>query len=302
MPKIRPADASAAAHRTALECLQQGLKAERSDDLQRALHHYADAAIQAGDDASIIAQALTRQSAVYRRLSEWEFAVESAKRAFQVADDADLSELRAEALVSHGNALICGGRLDEARGVCTRLARMAIDDRQRAIAQQNLGSIHAQRREFAEAAEAIAQSRVLFEKAGYARGEVISTNNLGRLAHDMGNMAEAERLLSDALSGARAVEDAELEALAQLNLAQVRVALGRFAEAEAMVMGAHGHFVASENRWRQIECLTVLADIAEGEGKLEEATTRLERGREMARQIDARVELAAIEARLEQRR
>src|SRR4051794_13208645 len=46
MPKIRPADASAAAHRTALDCLQQGLKAERSDDLQRALHHYADAAIQ----------------------------------------------------------------------------------------------------------------------------------------------------------------------------------------------------------------------------------------------------------------
>jgi tetratricopeptide (TPR) repeat protein len=302
MPKIRPADASAAAHRNALDCLQQGLKAERSDDLQRALHHYADAAIQAGDDASIVAQALTRQSAVYRRLSDWDFAVESAKRAFEVADDAALDELRAEALVSHGNALICGGRLDEARGVFTRLARTATNDRQRGIAQQNLGNIHAQRREFAEAAEALTRSRVLFAKAGYARGDVIATNNLGRLAHDMGDMAEAERLLSEALVGARAVEDAELEALAQLNLAQVRVMRGRFAEAEAMVMCAHGHFVASENRWRQIECLTVLADIAEGEGKLEEATTRLERGREIARQIDARVELADIEARLQRRR
>ena len=301
MPKTRAADATAA-HRTALDCLQQGLKAERSDDLQRALHHYADAAIHAGDDASIVAQALTRQSAVYRRLSEWEFAVESARRAFEVADDADLGELRAEALVSQGNALICGGRLDEARGLFNRLMRIAIDDRQRGIAQQNLGNIHAQRREFAEAAKAIAQSRALFVNAGYARGQVIATNNLGRLAHDMGNMDEAERLLSEALDGARAVEDAELEALAQLNLAQVNVVRRRFAEAEAMVMGAHGHFVASENRWRQIECLTVLADIADGEGGTEEARTRLERGREIAQQIDARVELADIEARLQRHR
>jgi tetratricopeptide (TPR) repeat protein len=298
MPKTRAAEAAAAARQNALDCLEEGLRAERSDNLQRALHHYADAAIQAGDDASIVAQALTRQSAVYRRLSEWEFAVESARRALEVADDAGLPELRAEALASEGNALMCGGRLDEARGVYRRLARVAINDRQRGIAQQNLGNIHAQRREFPEAARALAQSRELFEQAGYARGEVIATNNLGRLAHDMGDLDEAERLLTEALTGARAVEDAELAALALLNLAQVWLSRGRYLEAEGMVMGAHGHFVASENRWRQIECLTVLADIAEAEGKGDEARARLERGREIARQVDARVELAEIERRL----
>jgi tetratricopeptide (TPR) repeat protein len=298
MPNSRPAEATAAARQRALDCLDEGLKAERSDNLQRALHHYADAAIQAGDDSSIVAQALTRQSAVYRRLSEWEFATESARRAFEVADGAHLLELRAEALVSEGNALMCGGRLDEARGVYHRLARVAIDDRQRGIAQQNLGNIHAQRREFVEATRALRQSRELFEQAGYARGEVIATNNLGRLAHDMGDLESADRLLGEALMGAREVEDAELAALALLNLAQVRVARRQFLEAEGMVMGALGHFVASENRWRQIECLTVLADIAEAEGKADEARARLERGREIARAIDARVELAEIESRL----
>lgn len=292
------AEANTAAREHALDALHEGLRAERSDNLQRALHHYADAAINARGDAAIVAQALTRQSAVYRRLSEWEFAAESARRAFEVADGAMLLELRAEALVSEGNALMCGGRLNEAQHVYHRLARVAIDDRQRGIAQQNLGSIHAQRREFPEAARALRQSRELFEQAGYARGEVIATNNMGRLAHDMGDLDLAEELLSEALDGARAVEDAELGALALLNLAQIRVARGKYLEAEGMVMAAHGHFVASENRWRQIECLTVLADIAESEGKGEEAAARLRRGRELAIAVDARVELAEIERRL----
>jgi tetratricopeptide (TPR) repeat protein len=298
MPKSRAAEVTAAARQQAVYCLEEGLRAERSDHLQRALHHYADAAIQAGDDASIVAQALTRQSAVYRRLSEWEFAAESARRAFEVADGAGLMELRADALVGEGNALMCGGRLDEARGVYQRLARAAVNDRQRGMAQQSLGNIHAQRGEFAEAARALTQSRELFEQAGYTRGEVVATNNLGRLAYDMGDCDEAERLLSEALTGARAVEDAELAALALLNLAQVRVARGQYVEGEGMVMAALGHFVASENRWRQIECLTVLANIAEAEGKGEEAKARLERGREIARQVDARVELAQLETRL----
>jgi tetratricopeptide (TPR) repeat protein len=298
MPNFRAAEATAAARQRALECLEEGLRAERSDNLQRALHHYADAAIHAGDDATIVARALTRQSAVYRRRSEWEFAAESARRAFEVADGAALLEQRAEALVSEGNALMCGGRLDEARNVFQRLARVAIDDRQRGMALQSLGNIHAQRKEFPLAAKAFGQSRELFEQAGYGRGEVVAVCNLGRLALDMADVETAEKLLTEALTGAREQEDGELAALALLNLAQVRVARRQFLEGETMVMGALGHFVASENRWRQIECLTVLADIAEAEGKRDEAKARLERGREIARAIDARVELAELEARL----
>jgi tetratricopeptide (TPR) repeat protein len=286
---------NAAAARAALAA---GLRAERADDLQRALHHYADAAIGAGDDPVVVAQALTRQAGVYRRLSEWALAADYARRARELADDAGMGELRAEALIAEGNALMCSGRLDEASGVYHRLVRVAMDDRQRGIAMQNIGSVHAQRREWTSAAKAFEASRVLFRDAGYARGEAIAANNLGRLAHDVGQLADAERLLGEAIAAARAVEDAELAALALLNLAQVRVTQGALAAAAPMVAEAYGHFATSENRWRQVECLCVLADIAEGEGQAADARAHLVRAREIAQAIDARVELERIERRL----
>ena len=282
----------------ARDALAAGLKAEHADELQRALHHYADAAIHSGSDPAIVAQALTRQAGVYRRLSQWDLAADYACRAQEVAEGAGLQELRSEALAAQGNALMCSGRLDEARGVFRRLVRVAVGERQRGIAMQNLGSIHAQLEEWVQAEEAFESSRCLFQTAGYARGVAIAINNLGRLAHDQGDLAGAERLLRQGLAAAREVEDAELAALALLNLAQVRVATGNLAEALPMAAEAFGHFSVSENRWRQIECLCVLADIAEGEGQQEQATAHLTRARDLARSIDARVELGRIEKRM----
>ena len=283
------------------EALELGLKAEHADDLQRALHHYADAAIHGCGNTAVVAKALTRQAGVYRRLSEWDIAADYARRARDLADGAHLPELHAEALVAQGNALMCSGRHEEAAVVYHRLVRVATDDRQRGIAMQNLGSIHAQKREFGLAAEAFDRSRYLFRAADYARGEVIAVNNLGRLAHDQGDLVEAETLLREALAGAREVADAELAALALINLAQVRVARGVLTEALPMATEAFGHFSVSENRWRQIECLCVLADIAAGEGEAEQEIVHLRRAREIARAIGAQVELKRIEARLAER-
>ena len=122
--------------------------------------------------------------------------------------------------------------------------------------------------------------------------------NLGRLACESGDLERAEPLRVAALHRAREVEDAELCALALLNLAQLRAAKGAFADAGPMAAEAFGHFVVSENRWRQVECLCVLADVAEGEGKPEDARAHLERGHEIARAIGARMELKRIEERL----
>jgi tetratricopeptide (TPR) repeat protein len=281
------------------EALEAGLRAEHADDLQRALHHYADAAIRGAGVSAIVARSLVRQAGVYRRLSEWDVAADYARRARELADGAGLPELHAEALVAQGNALMCSGRLEEASIVYQRLVRVAMNDRQRGIAMQNIGSIHAQRRNWDWAAEAFESSRWLFRSAGYARGEAIALNNLGRLAHDQGDLVEAESLLVQALGAAREVADAELAALALINIAQVRVAGGRLSEAMPMAAEAFGHFSVSENRWRQIECLCVLADIAEGEGQADQARAHLGRAREIALAIGARVELERIEARLQ---
>jgi tetratricopeptide (TPR) repeat protein len=282
----------------ARDALEAGLKAEHADDFQRALHHYAEAAIHANTVPAVVAQALTRQAGVYRRLSEWDLAADYARRAQELADGAGLPELHAEALVAQGNALMCSGRLEEAACIYHRLVRVAINDRQRGIAMQNIGSIHAQKKEWEWAAEAFETSRYLFRSAGYARGEAIAINNLGRLAHDQRDLEGAERLLQDAIKCAREVADAELAALALLNLAQVRVARGKLAEALPMAAEAFGHFSVSENRWRQIECLCVLADIAEGEGQAEQARVHLRRARDLAAEIGARMELKRIDERL----
>jgi tetratricopeptide (TPR) repeat protein len=283
-----------AAH-TALEA---GLKAEHADELQVALHHYADAALSAGDDPSVVARALIRQSAVYRRLCEWRLAADYARRAQEIASDAELEELRAEALMGEGNALLSARLLDEAFGVYQRLLKLEVDDRQRGIAMQNVGQIHAQRQEYDVASAVLEESRALFQAAGYARGEAIATNNLGRLAYDRGELPAAEALLQRALLSARALEDAELAATALMNLGQLRVTQGAFSSAAAMVKGAHEHFVQSENRWRQVDCLCMLADIAEGEGRVSEAREHLERGREIATAIEAQAELERIVRRL----
>ena len=282
----------------AQEALDAGRRAEYADDLQRALHHSADAAIHAGANPGVVTRALIGQAGVYRRLSEWEQAADCARRARELAEDAELPALRAEALVAEGNALMCSGRFDEAVAVYDRLLRVAMDERQRGIALQNLGSIHAQRGHHYRAEQAFEKSRRMFEAAGYVRGVAIATNNLGRLACECGDHERAEPLLRAALDGAREVEDAELCALAQLNLAQLRAAQRAFADAGAMAAEAFGHFVASENRWRQVECLWVLADVAEGEGNLGDARVHLERGATLARAIEARMELQRIRQRL----
>jgi len=280
------------------ESLEAGLRAEHRDDLHDALAHYADASIAARADPRIVTRALTRQAAVYRRLSEWDLAADYARRAQELATDAELHDLRAEAMAAEGNALMCAGRFDEALAVYQRLLRASIDDRQRGIAMQNIGSIQAQRGEHVRAREAFESSRFLFQQAGYMRGEAIASNNLGRLALDCHELAAAETLLQRALIGARAVEDAELAALALLNLAQLRVAQGALHSAAMMASGAHDHFVQSENRWRQVECLCVLGDVAERELRRGAAREYLERGAELARAIGARVEMEQIAARL----
>ena len=283
---------------TARECLDAGLRAEHADELDDALLLYGDAAVHGLDDPAIIAEALTRQAAVYRRRSEWDMAVDHARRARAIAEDAEIDGLVAEALVAEGNALMCRGSFDSAVGVYERLLRMSDDDRQRGIAVQNLGSIHAQRGDLTLAREAFEESRELFRLAGYERGGAIALNNLGRVALDASSLEDAEELLQDALASARDVGDAELVALVHLNLGQLRLRLDDMDAAHALTRGALDHFIASGNGWRQIECWTVLGDLAARRANHAEARESYAKANALAQQVDARREGEILAARL----
>lgn len=278
--------------------LDEALRAERADDHDRALDLYALAAARSVTDPTVVAEALTRQAGVYRRRSEWELAVTYAQRARSIAEDAGLPAHLAEALIAEGNALMCRGSFDEAVSVYRRLERVAQDPRQRGIALQNLGSIHAQRDRLDDAAAAFLQSLTLFREAGYERGQAIAANNLGRIALDMNDPDGARRWLHEALTRARAVEDAELIALARLNGAELALATGMLGAAESDVHVSLDHFQQTGNRWRQIECWRVLGDIA---GKRMDATAArefYERALALAKSIGAEAERVLLERRL----
>lgn len=286
------------ARESARECLDAGRRAEHADDLDEALSLYGDAALHGMDDPAIIAEALTRQAAVYRRRSEWDIAVDHARRARSIAEDAELAPLVIDALVAEANALMCRGSLDSAMGVYERLLRTADDERQRGIALQNMGSIHAQRGDLDLARDAFEESRDLFLRAGYERGEAIALNNLGRVALDASSLDDAEGMLQEALVGARTVADAELTALVLLNLAQLRLRLDATDAAHEMTRGALEHFEASGNGWRQIECWTVLGDIAARGARHAEARDAYERAAALAQRVDSRRDGELLAVRL----
>lgn len=278
--------------------LDEALRAERADEHDRALDLYALAAARAVTDPTVVAEALTRQAGVYRRRSEWELAVTYAQRARSIAEDAGLPAHLAEALIAEGNALMCRGSFDEATSAYQRLERVAQDPRQRGIALQNLGSIHAQRDRLDDAAAAFLESLALFHEAGYERGQAIAANNLGRIALDMNDTEGARRWLHEALTRARIVEDAELIALVRLNGAELALATGMLGVAESDVHVSLDHFQQTGNRWRQIECWRVLGDIAGKRADSSAAGEFYERALALAKSIGAEGERTLLERRL----
>lgn len=149
---------------------------------------------------------------------------------------------------------------------------------------------------FVPAAErAFQESYGCFQQAGYARGQAIALNNRGRIALDRGDAALAESILDRALDAARLVEDGELVAIAMANYAEAILARGDATRAEAMACSALGHFECSRNTWRSVECLRLLGAINQHRGNREEASRCYDRALVLAREIGARVEIAALE-------
>jgi tetratricopeptide (TPR) repeat protein len=172
------------------------------------------------------------------------------------------------------------------------------DVRLRGIALQNLGAVYAQQHDLDAAERAFAESSACFAACDYERGRAIALNNRGRVALDRGDAARATEVLAEALRAARDVEDEELIALATTNLGEATLATSDYPRANDLVCTALGHFRASGNRWREVECLRLLGVISARRGHAEEARRCLDRGLTLARDIDARLEVEAITGEL----
>ena len=278
--------------------LSEGIRAEKLGVLDRALSAYEEAAATA-THPDVVAEALTRQADVLRVQCDWGRALEIARRAQEVAREAGLPGRQAQALNAEASVHLARGDHDGAVPLLEQMVRVSDDVRLRGIGLQNLGSVYAQRGDLDAAERMFAESFACFRDCGYERGQAIALNNQGRVALDRGDAVHAKAVLETALTAARHVEDEELIALATTNLSEATLATGDYPRAHDLLCSALGHFRESGNRWREVECLRLLGTINARRGYRDEARRSFERGMQLALEIDARLEVAAIGRELE---
>jgi tetratricopeptide (TPR) repeat protein len=275
------------------EILEEGRRYEGHGVLDRALENYRRAADESSDPA-VIAESLTHQSRVHRCRSDWELALETARRAQELSRTHQLASLLTDAIIAEANVLICRGDFTEALTIFRRLLDETNEPRVRGIALQNIGSILWQQGQLGAAERALSESLGWFQRAGYALGEAIALNNHGRISLERGNTDLSKALLTQAREAARALEDAELTALVALNYAAALHADGDHAGAVREASAALGYFTTSGNRWREIECLRLIGTVNERLGDCADALRCHERALALAEEIGARHDLRLI--------
>jgi tetratricopeptide (TPR) repeat protein len=284
----------------AAAALRDGVEYLRGGSLDRAWQCFAAAGRLAADPC-LRSEALRRQGDVKRRRGEWEEALELVARAVRIARDHALRDAAAAAL--NIEATIHHQRGDLAGAVSLYLEALAElpESRQRGLICQNLGTAHAEQGDHRGAERWYAESHEAFGEAGSLREELLALNNRGSVKLDQGDPAAAESIFREALRRTNALPkgDAELQALMEVNLAEaLAVQRVKLEEAHDLMARATGHFAASSNRPLRVACHRVLALVAEAQGVADLALNALERGLELAREVESTTEMRYFEREL----
>lgn len=250
----------------------------------RALERYR-AALEQTDDPALISESLRRQAHVYRSRCDWDNAIAAAVRSAQVAEGAGLIDLLAEAWNAEAAVHQSRGDFEVAIPLYRRMLDAVQVGRIRGVALQNLAAIHATRGMLDEAERDFEGAVSAFQDAGDRSGMGYVLTNLGALALDRGDPSQAEETLHEAIRLAREIQDLDLLALARFNHAEALLAQGELQKAEAEVSASLGHFGAAENRWRRLECLRLLGDIAQRAGQTESARRFFDAAIDIAEEI-----------------
>ena len=276
------------------EILDEGVRYERNGLLDAALERYWTAAERATDRALII-EAFTRLTDAYRGRCEWDRALEAARRGAELAREADLPVQLAEVLNAEAIVHQAKGDFAAAEPILEEVLGLADTDRLRGIALQNLGSIAAQRRDYATAEQRFVDSRRHFQRAGYQRGEAIALTNRAAVALDRGDPALAAASSEQAVIIAKQVGDLDILGVATLNFAEALARQQRYAEAEDHASTALGYFAIAENTLRRVEGLRLLASVYIAQNDRSTGRRCYEQALDLARKIDAKRSIEEIE-------
>ena len=280
----------------AANLLREGMVHQKAGALDEAMRIYRRVA--ASPDSAIASAGWRHVAGVHRLHSEWDAALDAARRAARIAEEVGVRELYAEAL--NAEAIIHQMREDFAQAIplLEQMLEITADPKGQGIALQNLGSIAAQQGDFARARRYFLRSHACFERAGYTHGVAIVLNNFGRAALDHANARVAITMLEDALGAARRVGDADLEALVHRNIAEAAVALDDREQARTHLEAAERSFTAAGNRARLVECLRLRAELAERELGADAARARYREAYALATEVGALGEQARLAERL----
>jgi tetratricopeptide (TPR) repeat protein len=281
----------------ARELLRDGLRFEKSGQLDRALELYREAR-RDGTDAALLAESWRLESYAEHGQCAWDAALAAARRSVEIARAAGLDELEAEALNAEAAVHLARGHLEAATPLLEAMLELAAAGRVRGLALQNLGIIEGQGGDLSAAERRFEEAYVEFERAAYGWGQAHVLNNRVALALERTDHQGAARLGREAKRLAQAENDLDLQGVARLNMAEALMGLDQFEEAQREASTALGHFQVSGNRWRRIACLRVLGDVSQAQGDAETARAMWRHGLELAREIDARRETGELEARL----
>ncbi len=275
---------------------------EREGNVDDALAHYRTAESLAGADAWLLSEVLRRQAYLHHARSEWELSLDLARRAASTAENAQLSDQQAEALIAVAWVHVARGAYEDAVPQLEKVASLTEDHRITGLALHNLGAIAAERGNWELSRAHFMESVKRFQAAGYQRGVAFAHNNYGRAALDHGNYVLAVDLLQQAVSSAKKAADADLLALATMNVAEALAGTGELTRAETMAKVALQHFTSAGNGWRRVECERLLGDLELRSERRNEARVWWESALETARTIGAQLEVVKLEERLGLRR
>ena len=276
--------------------LREGMVHQRAGALDAAMACYQR--IAASSDPALASAGWRHVAGVHRLHSDWDAAVDAARRAAALAEQVGIRELYAEAL--NAEAIVYQMREDFTRAtpLLEQMLEITADPKGQGIALQNLGSIAAQQGDFARARQYFLRSHRCFEQAGYTHGVAFVLNNFGRAALDHANARVALPMLEDALGAARRVGDGDLEALVHRNLAEAAVAIDDRESAHGHLDAAERSFAAAGNRARLVECLRLRGELAERELGSDAAREQYRMAHALATEIGALGEVARISERL----
>ena len=269
---------TAVAPRPAADLLHEARARERAGCIPEAVACY-EAAVKAAEgrgDKAVLAEALRRLAVVRFTRNDAPAARELCGRSYQVARDAGIDVLAAEALNTLGCLDLKTGSLTEARKHFLDAIELGGPSRELgARVEQNLGIVANIQGYYDEALAHYQRSLEAYRAANDEHGCAIAFANLGIVSTDRQEFDQADRYFQQCFEIAQRAGDTHLEGQCLVNHADVHVARGRYEDARRCAEAALALYDQVDARSDKAEAYRIIGMVYRETSRPQLAESRL---------------------------